>query len=79
MVAKRLIILGILAAPWVSLAHSLGHVSISHYTNIQAERDTLVLHYVLDLTESPTFQALQATSIVQEGGHSSLPATFFKV
>src|SRR3989442_3817568 len=73
MVHKGLIILGILLAPWVSLAHPLGNFSISHYTSIRVERDAVALHYVLDLAEIPTFQELQATGIVPEGGHPSLP------
>ena len=76
MVTKGRIILGILVAPWVSLAHPLGNFSISYYTSIQVERDAVVLHYVLDLAEIPSFQELQATGIVPEGGHLSLPATF---
>jgi ABC-type nickel/cobalt efflux system permease component RcnA len=73
MVNKGLIILAILLAPWVSLAHPLGNFSISHYTSIRVERDAVVLYYVLDLAEIPTFQELQATGIVPEEGHPSLP------
>jgi len=38
MVNKGLIILGILWAPWVSLAHPLGNFSLSHYTSLRVER-----------------------------------------
>ena len=62
-----------LVAPPVTLAHPLGNFSISHYTSIRVERDAVALHYVLDLAEIPTFQELQATGIVPEGGHPSLP------
>ena len=73
MVPKGLILLGILLTPWVSLAHPLGNFSISHYTSIRVERDTVELRYILDLAEIPTFQEIQATGIVPEEGHPSLP------
>ena len=73
MVPKGLILLGILLTPWVSLAHPLGNFSISHYTSIRVERDAVELRYVLDLAEIPTFQELQATGLVPEEGHPSLP------
>ena len=57
----------------MSLAHPLGNFSISRYTSIQVERDAVALRYVLDLAEIPTFQELQASGIVPEGGHPSLP------
>jgi len=73
MVHKFLIILGILLAPGVSLAHPLGNFSISHYTSLRIERHAVALRYVLDLAEIPTFQELQATGMVPEEGHPSLP------
>ena len=73
MIIKGLIILGMLLAPWVSLAHPLGNFSINHYTSIRVERDAVELRYVLDLAEIPTFQEIQATGIVPQEGHPSLP------
>jgi ABC-type nickel/cobalt efflux system permease component RcnA len=73
MINKGLILLGILLAPWVSLAHPLGNFSISHYTSIRVEQDAVELRYVLDLAEIPTFQEIQATGIVPAEGHPSLP------
>jgi ABC-type nickel/cobalt efflux system permease component RcnA len=73
MVHKFLIILGLLLAPGVSLAHPLGNFSISHYTSLRIERDAVALRYVLDLAEIPTFQELQATGMVPAEGHPSLP------
>src|SRR5262249_528491 len=72
MVHKFLIILGILLAPGVSLGHPLGNFSISHYPILRIERDAVVLRYVLDLAEIPTFQELQATGMVPAEGHPSL-------
>jgi len=73
MITKGLLLLGVLLAPWVSLAHPLGNFSISHYTSLRVERDAVELRYVLDLAEIPTFQEMQATGIVPEEGHPSLP------
>src|SRR5262249_32221466 len=42
-------------------------------TSLQIERDAIALRYVLDLAQIPTFQEIQATGIVPEDGHSSLP------
>jgi ABC-type nickel/cobalt efflux system permease component RcnA len=50
----------------------LGNFSISHYTGLRVERDAVELHYVLDMAEIPTFQAIQETGIVPEVGHASV-------
>jgi hypothetical protein len=70
LVAELLLALAVL--PSVASAHPLGNFSVSHYTAIRIEAETIRLHYVLDLAEIPTFQEIQATSIVPEAGHPSL-------
>ena len=41
-------------------AHPLGNFTINHLTKLSVERDALRVHYVLDMAEIPTFQALGA-------------------
>jgi ABC-type nickel/cobalt efflux system permease component RcnA len=83
MTTKRLrgsLILAVLAVvsclptPGLVSAHPLGNFSISHYTAIRLEADALVLRYIIDMAEIPTFQEIQDTKIVPEAGHASLHA-----
>ena len=53
-------------------AHPLGNFSVSHYTSIRVTQEAIELHYILDLAEIPTFQALQEASLIPEVGHPSL-------
>ena len=46
-------------------AHPLGNFTINHLTRLSIERDTVRVHYVLDMAEIPTFQALGAQSASQ--------------
>jgi nickel/cobalt exporter len=69
-----LAIVGLLATPRLGSAHPLGNFSISHYTAIRIEPDALVLRYIIDMAEIPTFQEIQDTKIVPQEGHPSLPA-----
>ena len=69
-----LIIIGLLAAPRPGFGHPLGNFSISHYTAIRIEERAVVLRYLLDLAEIPTFQEIQDTQIVPQAGHPSLAA-----
>lgn len=62
----------ILLAPRPSTAHPLGNFSISHYTGIRVEQDTIELRYFVDMAEIPTFQEIQETGIVPEAGHPGL-------
>jgi hypothetical protein len=68
-----LAIVGLLAAPHLGSAHPLGNFSISHYTAIRLEPDALMLRYIIDMAEIPTFQEIQDTKIVPQAGHPSLP------
>ena len=58
--------------PPCSVAHPLGNFSISHYTSIRIAQDVIELHYLLDLAEVPTFQALQDTGLVAQRYHPSV-------
>jgi ABC-type nickel/cobalt efflux system permease component RcnA len=69
-----LTVVGTLAMPHPGSAHPLGNFSISHYTAIGLESDAVVLRYIIDMAEIPTFQEIQDTQIVPQEGHSSLPA-----
>ena len=46
-------------------AHPLGNFTINHMTRLSIERDTIRVHYVLDMAEIPTFQALGAQNASQ--------------
>jgi ABC-type nickel/cobalt efflux system permease component RcnA len=64
----------VLARPHLGLSHPLGNFSISHYTAIRLDSDAVVLRYLIDMAEIPTFQEIQDTQIVPQEGHLSLPA-----
>jgi hypothetical protein len=69
-----LAIIGLLAAPQPGSAHPLGNFSISHYTAIRIEEHAIMLRYLLDMAEIPTFQEIHDTQIVPQAGHPSLAA-----
>ena len=52
-----------LAGPRQGSAHPLGNFSVSQYTGIQVGGEAIVLRYVIDMSEIPTFQELQAHEI----------------
>ena len=69
-----LVVVGALVTPYLGSAHPLGNFSISHYTAIHLESDAVVLRYIIDMAEIPTFQEIQEMQIVPQVGHASLPA-----
>jgi ABC-type nickel/cobalt efflux system permease component RcnA len=73
-VLALLLIIGLLATPRPGSAHPLGNFSISHYTAIRIEEHAIVLRYLLDMAEIPTFQEIQETQVVPQAGHLSLAA-----
>ncbi len=73
-VLAMLITTGLLAVAQLSSAHPLGNFSISHYTAIRIEPTAIVLRYLLDMAEIPTFQEIQDTQIVPQAEHPSLAA-----
>src|SRR5918996_1246758 len=46
----------VVAGAGPALAHPLGNFSINRYSGIEVARDAVVVHYVLDMAEVPTFQ-----------------------
>jgi ABC-type nickel/cobalt efflux system permease component RcnA len=73
LILPTLVVVGLLVAPHLCWAHPLGNFSISHYTALRLEPDALVLRYIIDMAEIPTFQEMQDTKIVPQEGHPSLP------
>jgi ABC-type nickel/cobalt efflux system permease component RcnA len=67
-------IIGLVMVASLALAHPLGNFSINHYTAIRIEPDALMLRYVVDMAEIPTFQELQDTRIVAQEEDPGLPA-----
>lgn len=61
-----LVIVGTLVIPAPGAAHPLGNFSISQYTAIRIEADRIMLRYVVDLAEIPTFQELQDAGLVPD-------------
>ncbi len=69
-----LAVVGALTIPHLGSAHPLGNFSISHYTAIRFEANAVLLRYIIDMAEIPTFQEIQDRRIVPQVGDSSLPA-----
>jgi ABC-type nickel/cobalt efflux system permease component RcnA len=53
-------------------AHPLGNFSISHYSAISVDNDSVELKYIIDMAEIPTFQEIQESGIVPKSGDASL-------
>jgi ABC-type nickel/cobalt efflux system permease component RcnA len=53
-------------------AHPLGNFSISQYSAIRVDKETVEIRYIIDMAEIPTFQEIQETGIVPQAGDSSL-------
>ena len=58
LVALVLITIPFAATHGTALAHPLGNFTVNRYARIELYRDAVDIHYVLDLAEIPTFQAL---------------------
>jgi ABC-type nickel/cobalt efflux system permease component RcnA len=74
LIPAMLAAVSLLAIPHRGSAHPLGNFSISHYTALRLDPDALVLRYIIDMAEIPTFQEVQGSKIVPQDGHPSLPA-----
>lgn len=48
------------------VSHPLGNFTINHYTGIEVRSDSMILHYVIDMAEIPTFQEMQREGIKSE-------------
>ena len=68
-----LAVVGALTTPHLGSAHPLGNFSISHYTAIRLESDAVVLRYIIDMAEIPTFQEIQDDAD-RAAGRTSEPA-----
>jgi ABC-type nickel/cobalt efflux system permease component RcnA len=55
-------------------AHPLGNFSISQYSAIRVDKETVEIRYIIDMAEIPTFQEIQESGIVPMTGDSSLQA-----
>jgi ABC-type nickel/cobalt efflux system permease component RcnA len=55
-------------------AHPLGNFSISQYSAIRVDKETVEIRYIIDMAEIPTFQEIQESGIVPVAGDSGLPA-----
>jgi nickel/cobalt exporter len=62
----------LLAATGEIAAHPLGNFSISQYSAIRVDKETVEIRYIIDMAEIPTFQEIQETGIVPQAGDSSL-------
>jgi len=51
--------LGICSVPLVASAHPLGNFTINHLTEAHFHRDSVVVRYVLDQAEIPTYQTMR--------------------
>lgn len=51
-------------------AHPLGNFTVNRYARIELYRDAIDVHYVLDLAEIPTFQALSEIDTDRDGAAS---------
>jgi nickel/cobalt exporter len=78
-VYSRLIACVLLAASTMvftepATAHPLGNFSISHYSAIRIDKETVELRYIIDMAEIPTFQEIQESGLVPKTGDRSLEA-----
>jgi ABC-type nickel/cobalt efflux system permease component RcnA len=55
--------LAIVLCPTMAFAHPMGNFSISHYSGITIERDSLDVLYLIDMAEIPTFQEMQENGL----------------
>ena len=46
-----------------ALAHPMGNFSVSHYSAITVNRNSLDVRYLLDIAEIPAFQEMQQSGI----------------
>src|SRR5262249_42479032 len=67
-----LLALAFLVAAPVAEAHPMGNFSISRYSGLTVEPESIELRYLVDMAEIPTFQEIQESGIVAEAGHPGL-------
>ena len=57
------IVLALITAPRLAMAHPMGNFSINHYSRIVIRPGVLELDYIIDMAEIPTFQETQRSGI----------------
>jgi ABC-type nickel/cobalt efflux system permease component RcnA len=57
------ILLALIAAPQLVIAHPMGNFSINHYSRIVIRPRVIELDYIIDMAEIPTFQETQRSGI----------------
>lgn len=62
-----LAVLVLVAAPAVLWAHPLGNFTINRYSRLTLERSELVVDYIVDMAEIPTFQARTQIDVDGDG------------
>ncbi len=67
-----LMIAGLMALAAPAPAHPMGNFSISHYSGLRIGPDGIVVRYLIDMAEVPTFQETQDGALVAEPGHPTL-------
>jgi nickel/cobalt exporter len=65
---------GLLLSSTPSFAHPMGNFSISHYTGITIEHNSLEVRYFIDMAEIPTFQEMQQSGITAHPDNPHLPS-----
>jgi nickel/cobalt exporter len=64
------ILLGValtIGLPCLAAAHPMGNFAICHYTRLEAAKDSLKIHYLLDLAEIPTVDEKHTLDANQDG------------
>jgi len=67
-----LVAIAVLALPAPAPGHPLGNFSINRYAALEISGDAVVLRYLVDMAEIPTFQEAQEHGFAAEAGHPRL-------
>ncbi len=72
LISCSLAVCALLSFAQMAVAHPMGNFSVSHFASIRIERGYVEVRYLIDMAEIPTYQEIQRTGIVAEGGNPSL-------
>ena len=53
--------------PWTAGAHPLGNFSVNHYSHLRVEGGAIVVLYIIDMAEIPTFQEMPDLDADRDG------------
>ena len=56
----------LLLSAGAALAHPMGNFSISHYTAIRVEQNSIQIRYLIDMAEIPAFQQIQQNGLATQ-------------